>query len=232
MLKLLPVILIVCLVIGAAIYFLFFQKALPKVELSGFESKVGVTQEEPETIFEANSEALSKASSAPRPTSTPGSLALDGRVKSLETALVALQNRIEILERATPAPNTQIQSSSKTPVYIPLGSGGTADGKNWFSMNGYQVSIDPADYPGYKTAQLEITMRLVESVGEAHAQLYNSTDSRDVSSSSVSTTSDKAVLLTSTGFTLASGKKTYVVQLKSTQGYQIELQSARIKINF
>ena len=153
----------------------------------------------------------------------------DTKIKNLETALSSLQADVTALKgtsQTTPAP------SKKSPVYIPLGAGGTADDRNYLSMNGYQVAINTTDYPGYTNMQLEVTMNLNEAVGTANARLYNKTDSSAVSSSNVSTTATSATLLSSGGFTIPTGSKTYVLQVQTTQGYTLNLQSARIKVNF
>lgn len=155
----------------------------------------------------------------------------EARIKSLETSVLDLKGKVAQLEKnaaATPSST----SSKKAPLYIPLGSGGSSSDRNWVSIDTYEVSLDPADYPGYTSMQLEIVMKLIEKVGEGRARLYNTTDGAAVSYSDVSTTSDKYVWLTSATFKPSSGKKTYKLQLQTTQGYELPVQSARIKVNF
>lgn len=163
--------------------------------------------------------------------SDPSPALIETRLKNLETSVNSLKADIASLKSSStqPAPTS---SSKKSPSYIPLGSGGTSTDKNYYSLGGYQVSTDPADYPGYTGMQLEATLNLNEAVGTINARLYNSTDNSAVGNSNVSTSSTTAVLLSSSGFTLPSGRKTYVLQVQSTEGYQTNIQNARIRVNF
>ncbi len=151
----------------------------------------------------------------------------DSRISDLEASNTELKARISALEKATPAPAA---ASGKSTIYIPLGSGGTNGDKNWITNDNYGVTIDPAEYLGYSTMQLEVNFRMVQKSGTAYARFYNVTDSSD--KEKVSTTSDSFSWQTSFGFTLPAGKKTYTLQTKSTEGVEIQLQSARIKVNF
>lgn len=150
----------------------------------------------------------------------------DSKIADLEASLTELKARVSALEKATP-----VSSSTQASVYIPLGSGGGpwAD-KEWYSTE-YEVSLDPANYPGYKGMVLEVSFRLVEAAGTASVRLYNVTDS-GLTSSQLDTTSTSFSLKTSTSFTLPAGAKTYKLQVKSSQGTNLYIQSARIKVNF
>ena len=152
---------------------------------------------------------------------------LDSKISDLEASNTELKARVSALEKATPAPAV---ASGKSTVYIPLGSGGTSGDKNWITNDNYGATIDPAEYPGYSTMQLEVNFRMVQKSGTAYARFYNVTDSS--AKEQVSTTSDSFSWQTSFGFTLPAGKKTYTLQIKSTEGVDIQLQSARIKVNF
>ncbi|MDO8573868.1 MAG: hypothetical protein Q7R77_03910 [Candidatus Daviesbacteria bacterium] len=152
----------------------------------------------------------------------------DTKISSLESAVTDLKARIAILEKSTTS--SQNSSAKSSTVYIPLGSGGASGDKNWISHDNYGATIDPAEYPGYSTMQLEVNFRMVQKSGTAYARFYNVTDSS--AKEQVSTTSDAFSWQTSFGFTLSSGKKTYTLQTKSTEGTEIQLQSARIKVSF
>lgn len=163
-------------------------------------------------------------------TGTQNSSSLENRVKTLEMTVTQMQGQINSLKPATA--QTTPAASKQAPLYIPLGSGGTLNDQNWLALSTYEVLIDPADYPGYSNMQLEVNMRLVQTAGEAKARLYNVTDGSDIANSEVTVTADKATLGTSHTFTLPTGRKTYRLQAKSTQGFTLELQTARIKVNF
>ncbi len=177
---------------------------------------------------------------------------LEERVKALEDAVVSIRaelksmpssspdtqntnininERIAALEKAMQeAKNQQIVSKSPS-LYIPLGSGGTAGDKAWSSVPGYEVSLDPADYPGYSGMQLEVNFRMLEIAGVGMARLYNQTDNQ-AASGELSIAADNFSLQTTPSFKLPSGKKTYRLQIKSTYGANLEIQNARIKVYY
>ena len=157
----------------------------------------------------------------------PQTSSLDSKVAALETVVNDLKLKIANLEKATPAP----ASSSKTTIYIPLGSGGYWGNSDWYSLVEYEISLDPANYPGYTGMQLEVIFRLVEAVGTGYVRLFNITDN-SATSSEISTTSTTFALKTTSSFTLPSGSKTYKLQIKSSVGKDLYIQSARIKVNF
>lgn len=241
MIRFLPVVVLIILIIGS----FFYLRSRFQTPISSPASLTNVTQAEVElapqdSTLEVRVKALEdsilllakqiaglKSGSGAQNTTSPMT---DTKIKNLESAVANLQNQIDVL-RGT---SSQITPTSvkKSPVYIPLGSGGTANDRNWYLVTSYQASINPGDYPGYSNIQLEMVMNLNEAVGEARARIYSSSDKSAVSSSNVSTTSTTATLLTSGGFTLPSGAKTYVLQVQSTEGYTVNLQSARIKVNF
>lgn len=238
MIKFLPFILVALLVLGGLGYFRFFAA---KQSLQTFSSPTEVSEEPvevPKTLPGASLEdrvkgledtitsLVNKVNVTPKPTSDP---ALDSRLKSAETAVTELKARVSSLEKASPAPAA---TSSKSTLYIPLGSGGGpwAD-QNWYSMPEYEISLDPANYPGYSGMVLEVTFRMVEAAGTGSVRLYNVTDGSAVSGQ-LDTTSTIFALKTSPSFTLSTGTKTYRLQVKSTSNRDIFIQSARIKVNF
>lgn len=153
---------------------------------------------------------------------------LDTRLKAVESALTDLKVKVSNLEKATPAPQA---STSKSTVYIPLGSGGKWGDKDWYTTQEYEVSLNPSNYPGYTGMVLEVTFKLGEAVGTGSVRLYNTTDGSALSSQ-VDTTSSNFSLKASSPFTLPSGAKNYKLQVKSTQGAELYIQSARVKVNF
>ncbi len=153
----------------------------------------------------------------------------DAKVKDLEAVVIELKARVSSLEKASPAPAT---SNSKSPLYIPLGAGGGPwTDQDYNTLNEYQATINPDSYSGYTSMQLEVNMRLTELAGTGYVRLYNVTDGSSISSE-VSTTSTTFGLQTSGTFKLPGGQKTYTIQVKSSQGKNLFVQSARIKVNF
>lgn len=243
MVKLLLMIIPVAIVIGAIIYFAFFYKQqVTSVALSGFDSapyqtqidtlkqRVSDLENKQSGLTPNNSSTNSKSS--PAPTINPSDLGT--RVTNIEKTLSDLQVKVALLQQASPALSTQVQTSSanKYPVYIPLGTGGQLGDKNWNTTGTYQVTIDSANYSGYKNMQLEVNAQMIQSGGQANFRVFNKTDNSAVSGSDTSTTSTSYVWISSNGFTLSSGSKTYILQIQSTEGVNTNIQSARIKVNF
>lgn len=164
----------------------------------------------------------------PGTTQIASSGSLDSRLTAAESAITDLKARVSALEKATPAP---VASSSKTTIYLPLGSGGTVASTDWTTLNTFQINLDPSQYPGYSSMQLEVNMRLNQPGGTLYARLYNSS-SGTATSSEVSSTSTSSSVFSSSTFTLPTGSKTYVLQAKTSDSSQAFLDTARIKVNF
>ncbi len=152
------------------------------------------------------------------------------RLNNIEASLTDLTARISALEKSTPASNV---SSSRAPLYIPMGSTNTSWTNNdWTVLNEFQTIVNPDDYSGYSSMQLEVNLRLVDSLSTGYARLYNVNDSSAVSLSDISSTSSAFNLKSSSAFKLSGGSKTYKLQIKSPDRKDLFIQSARIKINF
>lgn len=227
MIRLLPFILIPILIIGGLGYWRYnsFKQSLiiPQTEVSD-QQAAQAPVEVPKTL-----PGISSPSPTPAALVTPQSPAVpDARVSILEGTIAELKARISALEKAPAAPAT---SGSKSTVYIPLGSGGQTSDQSWASLNTFQINLDPSQYPDYKSMQLEVNMRLNQPGGTLYARLYNSSGGSAVSSE-ISTTSTSSQVLTSSGFTLSAGSKTYVLQAKTADGSPGFLDYARIKVSF
>lgn len=153
----------------------------------------------------------------------------DSRLSDLEASATELKARVSALEKTTTAPAV---STSKYPLYIPLGFGGGpwAD-QGWRTLNEYQATVNADSYQGYSGMQLEVIFRLGEVAGTGSVRLYNMTDS-SVISSQIDTTSTAFSSQASATFKLPGGQKTYALQILSTQARDLYIQSARIKVNF
>lgn len=156
----------------------------------------------------------------------------EARITTLETKLQVLQKRIEQLEKGT-APTTTTQSAPKSPSYVlALGSSGGVTTQDWSGLSSLSVSVDPADFPGYKSFQLEVELQQFQGNGTAYARLYNNTDKLAVFGSETSTSSFNYTWVSSQTFSLPSSKKTYILQLKTTTGYTASANNFRIKVNY
>lgn len=228
--------LMVLIIIGGLIYLRFFRptslnQPIQDATLDNFQVSLNSEQSRTDSQrlkdLEDAMSALIKQVASLKAKTTPDYTA----------QITDLQNQINLLKvsQATTATTTNTTSSApvtaKSAVYIPLGSGGPYNYRDWEALSAYEISLDPVDYPGYTNMQLEVIFRLTQ-VGQAGVRLYNYTDGSVISGSDVYTSSDTFNLNTSTKFTLASGRKTYRLQVKSNETYDTIIQTARIKVNF
>lgn len=243
MIKLLPVALVLVLMVGALLYLRFFWQSAPEnsgkpiVELplvsqiSAPKPTAAVGSDDRIKVLEESMALLAKElnslKSPNKSTQTNPASQTEAKIQSLESTIADLQKQLNEVKSTS-----QTVSSKKSPLYITLGAGGSTGDKNWYDFDSYQLSLDPADYPGYTSIQLEVTAKLSQSSGTGSVRLFNSTDNLAISSSDTSTTSDKYTLMVSGSFKLSGGKKTYRLQAKSDQGFEFYIQNARLKVNF
>ncbi|MBI2019504.1 hypothetical protein HYS95_02475 [Candidatus Daviesbacteria bacterium] len=241
MIRLLPFILIPILILGGLWYFRFSAgKSNPVTSLITQEKEEEVSVEVPKTVPGATTEErvqsledtltkLVPQVNALKSGGSQSSSSNDSKIAEIEAVITDLKVRVAALEKATPAPVAA--SGSKYPLYIPLGSGGTVATNSWTNLSTFQISLDPDQYKGYTSMQLEVNMRLNQPGGTLYAQLVNNSSGSTVSSA-ISTTSTNSSIVTSSTFTLGSGNQTYVLQAKTSDATQGFLDTARIKVNF
>lgn len=238
MIRFLPFILVAVLVLGGLGYWRFVasKPTLPSPQVTGDSSDQiqfpvtgsDATLEEKVKILEEIAKKLVAQVNLLKATKSAINTT---EINDLNTAVSELKIKVAALENTSPVTTTTTTTSSKSTVYIPLGSGGGPwNNQDWYSTD-YLVSLDPANYPGYSGMYLEGVFRLTSAVGTASLRLYNSTDNSAVSPE-ISTTSTTFTLKTSTSFKLPSGSKNYVLQVKSSSNQDMQIQSARIKVNF
>lgn len=167
---------------------------------------------------------------------------LQSKIISLEATINDLKARIVVLEakQVSSAQSTLLSSqlststttsTQKSPTYIPIAATGSTQNSDWTDISGTTVSIDPADYPGYTSMQFEANIQIFQT-GTAYARV-GSSDGTSVLASEISTSSTSYTYISSGKFNLPSGKKNYLLQLKSQiTGYASSIQNARIKVNF
>lgn len=233
--KILPFVLIPVLVLAALGYWRFvyapksaLEKPKEKIEarevpkglpVSDDNNKITSLEQSVKNLM-GEIDKLKSAKDSPDP---------DTRITNAESTITELKARVSALEKATPAP---VASTGQSAVYIPLGSGGGPwANPDWYQTPEYQIKLDPANYPGYSGMYLEVTFRLAEAVGTGSVRLYNTTDGSAISSQ-LDTTSTGFGLYTSSSFKLPAGSKNYVLQVKSTVGKNLFIQTARIRVNF
>lgn len=233
MVKYLPFIIPIVCAFFILIFGYFYIRTTDKPALSSPSSISTGPVEVPKTLPIPSPLPSPSPSPAAQPsdqTQTPSPL-VESRLKALEAANLELKSRVAVLEKAT-APTSQAASSSKAPLYIPIGaSGGPWLYADWTSLNEYQVSVNPNDYSGYSSMQLEVNFRIIGAPGTGYVRLYNVTD-KSVVASEISTTNTSFGVLASAAFKLTAGQKLYTIQAKSTSSQDLYIQSARIKVSF
>ncbi len=243
MIKLLPFIIIpILLVAGFGLWGIYGNKTdIPKSDTLVSQEPVEVPKTLPNVPAEQNVGTLQAAVDTLVKEVNglkSANAAVDAKLKETENTVSDLKYRITVLEGATPAPTavpttTSVVTTKQSSVYIPVGAGGDTWGdQNWLSLNDYKVTIDLANFPGYKTVTLEGNFRLLQKSGQGNIQLINLTTNQAVTNSQISTTLDSFDTYSSGKFTLASGSNVYAVQVKSDTGTQIQIRSVRLRVDY
>lgn len=243
MIKLLPIAAIVLLLLGS-LYYLRFRNSgssttvpfLPALS-SITPSPVPTSDSLAERIRVLETAVTYLLKQAGKSDSTAGKLSdniqntqsldptFESRLKLLETTTADLKASLSV----TPV---QVTVAKKVPVYIPLGTTWITNDQDGLVLPQFEVNINPADYAGYTSMTLEVNMRLEQKIGTAYAEVYNNTDQSTISNSQASTTLETYGTVASGNFQLANGVKTYRLKAKSSGGAQMNIQMARIRVNF
>lgn len=130
-----------------------------------------------------------------------------------------------------PATGPITVASQKGEYFINLGTGSVlnteSSGSNWKTIDSAQATFDASNYGSIKAATIELFMH-VQSGGEVHGRLFDSTTPNVFWNTDLSTTSLTSVFL-SAPISMYPGAKTYKIQMYSSlsTGY---LDQARIHI--
>lgn len=151
--------------------------------------------------------------------------------------LICPNSCLSIIQQATESSRvgaTNLTTSNSTPsvqreIYVPLGSGVTSKSQ-WDNITGTETLINPANYGRIKEAYFVASLSNPTQNGAVEAQLYNVTDNHLVWDSHIVMNGPAAKTITSNKITLDSGSKLYRVQLKSTLGFSVSLENAKILI--
>lgn len=236
MLKLLPVGLVILGMVGISSYIAFFRP--PQTSENSTTSETSSVKPNASPAFTPSSSPKPVPTAAPISTPSPTtSSPLQSQIDSLKKDISDL--KAQLTQQQAQLASTQNQTSqttqtltSKVPVYIPLGWVGSGTSLDFATLTTQELAIDSNDYSGYKNMQLEVNLRVYQGNGKAFARLYNNIDFTAVNGSEVATTSSDYTWVSSSTFSLPSGKKTYRIQLKSLTGYSADVQNARLKVNF
>lgn len=232
MIKFLPVGVLILLVLGASWFLITKQSQNFNLSSPPTEQQPTVTQSKPVPLAAAAS-PVSIPQKVNNDTSSTNIATLESKVSSLEDKVTALQRQVsQVGTGASLAPAETTVASKKSPIYIPLGWVASSSVMDWTTVATQSVIIDTNDYPGATSAQFEGRIVNYQGNGTCYARIINTTDGTAVLGSQISTSGTDYAWVTSPGFSLASGKKTYAVQLKTNTGYSAQISDAHLKINF
>lgn len=236
MVKFLPFILVPILLIGALGFWRYSatKKALTTPALSSQEAVEPIevpkalpgatTEDKVKNMEDTLTKLVNQVNNLKSSSQTGGS----ADYASVQAAIAELKTRVSALEQANPVSAT----TNKAPLYIPLGAtSGPWVNADWSTINDYVASINPDNYPDYTGMNLEVVFRITDPSGTVSVRLYNYTDNSAISSQ-LDTNLTSFNLQSTPLFKLTSGTKTYKLQIKSPQGKELYIQSARIKVNF
>ncbi|MCL5675653.1 MAG: hypothetical protein M1120_00820 [Patescibacteria group bacterium] len=152
---------------------------------------------------------------------------------------ICTSNCITNKNEATPASKTQTQTVEKNVLpannasakeyFIPLGFGTSSKG-DWQNVDGMQATINTNNFNRIKSAVLEISANIPTGNETADFRLFNSSDQHPVWFSDTNISGGTTQFLTSAGFALDSGNKTYVLQAKTSLKYPVNINMARIHL--
>ena len=159
---------------------------------------------------------------------------LESKVDTLESSNSALIQKISTLQSQNS--NTQYQApqtGKKSPVLLPINPGGNIDSTTWTNLTTGSITVDPADYPGYKNAYLIMNLSVYVGQGTAYAQLVNSQNGLAIIPSRVQTGSDQPVSVTSGPFQLPTGSNSYTIQMYTqVPGYPAQAGNSFLQITY
>lgn len=249
MIKFLPILVLILLVLGASWYFITRQEqniasstlpasaqstpsaqsnSIPLIPIT--PSSTGLSSDQFKNLQDAVI-ALQKKVNGETSTNIA---TLESKITSLEDKVTTLQRQVGSLTSGiSPTPTEAAATSTKkSPIYIPLGWVASSSVLDWTTVSTQSVVIDTADYPGMTSAQFEGRIVNYQGNGTCYARMVNTTDGTALLGSQISASGTDYAWVTSSGFSLNTGKKTYAVQLKTNTGYTAQISDAHLKINF
>lgn len=156
---------------------------------------------------------------------------LEEKVDNLESSNSGLVAKINTLESIKEVGYSQ--AGKKSPVLLPINPGGSVNSTTWTNLTSGSITVDPANYPGYKNAYLIINLSVNVGQGTAYARLVNTANTLAIIPSTVSTSSYFPVTLTSPGFQLPKGSNNYTVQLYTqVPGYPAQAADSFLQITY
>lgn len=168
-------------------------------------------------------------SATPRPTKsfdTPVNTPIPTTAPATTTAPTSTPTPTRSLT-GTPTPTTTVNGVKE--YYLLLGSGNSSS-SSWTDVSGLQLSINTTLYPTIKTATFEVGGHTPTGNETIWVRLYNASDNTPVANSEITWEGGGNKYIISNPITLASGNKTYKVQMKTQLSYISYIDSAKIHL--
>lgn len=152
--------------------------------------------------------------------------------KSLTLRLDELDAQVNSLGKDGPLQGSNISKPGSTGqkiFYIPLGAASTTS-RTMLDLPSTYTIIDTNSYGQIQAAYFEASLSIPTNNGSVNAQLFDETAKHLAWYSTITTSSQTPVLVTSQPIVLTPGAHTYGVQLQSTLGAQAVMDFARVRI--
>lgn len=152
----------------------------------------------------------------------------------IKLATESLTQKIETLGKSNStilaSPTSQkSQSSSVREHYVPLGTGST-NSTEWQDLPGVEANVAPSNYGTITGFYFEAGLRVPTGSGQVFARIRNVTDNITLFESELSNEGTTGKLISSKNMPIPQTTKLYRVQLRSSLGADVLLDSARLKI--
>ena len=121
------------------------------------------------------------------------------------------------------------KGSQANNVYLPITGQGSTTNQHWTTIDNSELIFDKSNYPGAKFGW-ELYLKSRAGAAIAHVRLYDETHKLGFWESELSSTSDTYRYLYIDNIPIWSGTSTYRIQIKSSNGYDVYVDRARLRI--
>lgn len=136
----------------------------------------------------------------------------------------------EVVVTTVPQQTVSTSKKTKTVSYIPIpGSGNTLE-TDWDDLEGTDIYLSKVDYPGLIEVYFEANMKLMNGNGVGYLRIYDVTNGRAVDGSTIETSSQTSVFVSSGQVSLWEGYNHYIIQARSLTADTTIFESGRLKM--
>lgn len=166
--------------------------------------------------------------------STPTAIDTTFFKDQIHTATASLTKEVEMLKKnsITPAVSVRPLTNTSAPIreyYIPLGSSSITT-TDWVDVPGIEAYVAPSNYGTLKEMYFEASLRIPSGAGQAFARVKNVTDNVSLIESEITHEGTMGKLLSSGKIPIPATTKLYRLQIKSSLGNQVVIDTSRLKL--